>query len=88
MADEDQPGYMPTVDVVGIVRDHFKAGYVQRCSCAYVRRLAERNGYGQFNVLQDPEHALTNAMAVEITCREILDANRWMLEAAPTVRTR
>lgn len=71
MADDDQPGYMPTVDVVAIVHDHFNV--------SYVRRIAKRNGYAQFNVRQHPDHALTNAMALEITCREILDAQRWLI---------
>lgn len=70
MADEDQPGYIPTIDVIRMVRAHRELGYI--------RQRAVRDGYMQFpDCLRD--HALDYAVAVEAVCREILDANRWML---------
>lgn len=74
MADEDQPGYMPTIDVIRIVRQHR--------DLEYIRRLARRNGYK--NLCAYPpyyELEFDNCVAVEIACREILNANRWMLAA-------
>jgi hypothetical protein len=66
MADEDQPGYIPTIDVIRIVRQHRDLDYI--------RLIASRGGYKQFE-----DHHFDNCVAVEIACREILDANRWML---------
>jgi len=79
MADEKQPGYMPTVDVVRIVRDHFNAAYVLRVAKRYVRRIMKRQDIA-------PDE-LINGVALDVACREILNANRRML-AAPTVRIR
>lgn len=76
MADEDQPGYMPTVDVVRAVRDYFAASYLRRVAKHYVRRITRRH---------ECSDALVNGLALEISCREILNANR---RFAPTVRTR
>lgn len=70
MADEDQPGYIPTIDVIRIVRRHRDLDYI--------RLIASRGGYKQF---EDPDDQFDNCVAVEVACREILDANRWMLAA-------
>lgn len=74
IADDDQPGYMPTIDVIRIVRQHRDRDYI--------RRLAVRNGYRNPGAYPPGlELEFDNCVAVEIACREILDANRWMLAA-------
>lgn len=82
MANEDQPGYMPTVDVVRVVRERFTASYLRRIAKRYARRVTKRHGHTG----QCPD-ALISGMALDIACREILDANQWML-VDPTARTR
>lgn len=69
IANEDQPGYMPTVEVVRIAHDHFGASYLRRTAKRYVRRIMKR---------QCPE-PLIDGMALDIACREILDANRQLM---------
>jgi hypothetical protein len=73
MADEDQPGYISTIDVIRMVRPHR--------DLEYIRQRAGREGYKQFGET-DKDSAFDDCVAVEMACREILNANRWMLAAA------
>jgi hypothetical protein len=70
MADEDQPSYIPTIDVIRIVRRHREGDYI--------RQRAGREGYKQFGET-DKDTAFDDCVAVEMACREILHANRWMM---------
>jgi hypothetical protein len=70
MADEDQPGYIPTIDVIRMVRRHR--------DLSYLRERAGREGYKQFGET-DKDSAFDDCVAVEMACREILHANRWMM---------
>jgi hypothetical protein len=70
MAEEGEPGYIPTVDIVRVARSNFEP--------TYLRAMAVRNGYRQFGEHVDVQ--FDNAVAVELTCRELLDAQRWLLE--------
>lgn len=56
---------LPTVDVVRLVRSNF--------TDEYIRRQVER--IGNYNHLEP----LDQAVAMEIACRELLDAQRWLL---------
>lgn len=65
MANEEEPGYIPTVEVIALVRRH------RPLEC--LRETVANRGQYRVNDL------LFKAMTVEDTCREILDANRWMM---------
>lgn len=72
LADEDSSEYIPTVEVIRIVRVNFPR---QR-----IHELAIRNGYTRTR----PEllafgQEFDDCVAVEIACRELLNANRWLL---------
>jgi hypothetical protein len=77
MADEDQSGYIPTIDVIRMVRPHR--------DLEYIRQRAGREGYKQFGPT-DKDTAFDDCVAVEMACREILHANRWMLLNSATAR--
>jgi len=64
MASDDEEGYMPTVDVIRLVRANFGPGYI-------LRRVHHIN--------QGILDYYDQAVGVEIACREILDAQRWLL---------
>jgi hypothetical protein len=66
LADEGEHGYIPTVDVIRVVRANFTEEYIDR--------IVARN----LNPLTDVDE-LDRAVAVEIACRELLDAQRWLL---------
>lgn len=66
LADDDQDGYMPTVDVIQLVRANFAP--------EYIRSTVERVS-GDRKAL---DH-LDQAVAVEIACRELLSSQRWII---------
>lgn len=82
MANQDQPSYVPTLDVIRIVRQHRDLDYIRQRAIHWgYEHLRDMNTDSDFNVCM--------AVAVEMACREILEANRWMLAAdAQTPATR
>lgn len=69
MAEEGEPGYIPTVDILRMALSNFER--------PYIRVMATRNGYKQFGDHVDQE--FDNAVAVELTCRELVEAQPWLI---------
>lgn len=69
MAEEGEPGYIPTVDIIRMAASNFEP--------VYLRVMAVRNGYKQFGDHVDQE--FDNAVAVELTCRELVEAQPWLI---------
>jgi hypothetical protein len=64
-AEEGERGYIPTVDVLRLVRSN----YVPE----YVRQRANHEGYKQFGPTNE-ESAFDDAVAIECACRDLLAA--------------
>lgn len=70
-AEEGDPGYVPTVEVIRLVRSNFVSDYV--------RLRAKHEGYQQFGPT-DADSAFDDAVAIECACRDLLSAQPWLLE--------
>lgn len=67
MAEGDAPGYMPTIQVIALLKAAGKAEQIRRRADLDVRGHVTR---------PDP---LDRAVSVELAAREILDANRFLI---------
>jgi hypothetical protein len=70
-AEEGERAYIPTVDVLRLVRGNFDADYI--------RQRANHEGYKQFGPTNQ-DSAFDDAVAVECACRDLLAAQPWLLE--------
>jgi hypothetical protein len=70
-AEEGEPGYIPTVEVIRLVKSNFEPDYIR------IRATAE--GYKQFGPT-DADSAFDDCVAIECACRDLLAAQSWLLD--------
>jgi hypothetical protein len=70
-AEEGEPGYVPTVEVIALVKSNFVP--------EYLRLRAKHEGYKQFGPT-DQDSAFDDAVAIECACRDLLASAMWLLE--------
>jgi hypothetical protein len=70
-AEIGEPGYIPTVEVIRLVKSNFEPDYIR------IRATAE--GYKQFGPT-DADSAFDDCVAIECACRDLLAAQSWLLD--------
>jgi hypothetical protein len=70
-AEIGEPGYVPTVEVIRLVKSNFEP--------AYIRLRATVEGYKQFGPTNE-DSAFDDCVAIECACRDLLAAQSWLLD--------